>query len=99
MTKKDRETRNNNKTHKTDLTYTYERLGTITLDEQLQAIREDLHALREEFGVSFLNGVELIIRATNEYGDPVNVRRLSNGAVVHRLDTHHYRPACLDYHL
>ena len=32
-------------------------------------------------------------------GDPVAVRRLSNGAPVKQIDTHHYRPACLDYKL
>jgi hypothetical protein len=99
MTKRDKEKKDKDKTSDTDLIYTYKRLGTITLDEQKQAIWEDIQALRDEFGVSYLNGVELIIRATNEYGDPVKVRRLSNGAVVHRLDTHHYRPACLDYKL
>ena len=27
------------------------------------------------------------------------VKRLSTGATVKRLDTHHYHPACLDYKL
>lgn len=99
MTKKDKEKKDKKDTSDTDLTYTYERLGTITLDEQKQAIWEDIQALRDEFGVAYITGAELVIRATNEFGDPVKVRRLSNGAVVHRLDTHHYRPACLDYKL
>jgi hypothetical protein len=94
MTKKDKE-----KTRDTDLTYSYQCLGTITLDEQKQAIWEDIQALRDEFGVSYLTGVELVVRATNEFGDPLKIRRLSNGEVVRRLDTHHYRPACLDYKL
>lgn len=95
MTKKDRK----GKASDNDLTFTYERLGTITLDEQKQAIWEDIEALRQEFGVSFITGAELVIRATNEFGDPVQVRRLSTGAAVKRLDTHHYYPACLDYKL
>ena len=95
MTKKDRK----GKASDNDLTFTYERLGTITLDEQKQAIWEDIQALRDEFGVAYITGAELVIRATNEFGDPLKVRRLSNGAVVRRLDTHHYHPACLDYKL
>jgi len=39
------------------------------------------------------------VPATNEFGDPLVVKRLSTGAPVKRLDTHHYRPACLDYQL
>jgi hypothetical protein len=94
MTKKDKEKYND-----TELTITYQSLGTVTLDEQKQAIWEDIQALRDEFGVSYLTGVELVVRATNEFGDPLKIRRLSTGAAVHRLDTHHYRPACLDYKL
>ena len=97
MTRKDKEKKD--KTSDTDVTFTYERLGTITLDEQKQAIWEDIQALRDEFGVAYITGAELVIRATNEFGDPLKVRRLSNGAVVRRLDTHHYHPACLDYKL
>ena len=85
---------------KTDpLEIDYKTLGTIPLDELQQAIWEDIQALREEFGVSFVKGVKLVVPATNEFGDPVVVKRLSNGATVKRLDTHHYRPACLDYKL
>ena len=40
-----------------------------------------------------------MVRATNEYGDPLLVKRLSTGATVRHLDTHHYHPACLDYKL
>jgi hypothetical protein len=91
--------RDKDRTSNTELTITYQSLGTITLDEQKQAIWEDIQALSDEFGVSYLNSVELVIRATNEFGDPVQIRRLSTGATVRRLDTHHYRPACLDYKL
>jgi hypothetical protein len=77
----------------------YKNLGTIALDELKQAIWEDIQMLREEFGVSFITGVKLVVPATNQYGDPLQVRRLSTGAPVRRLDTHHYHPACLDYKL
>lgn len=83
----------------TEVTIDYERLGTIPLDELKQAIWEDIEALKDHFGVSFVKGVQLVVPATNEYGDPVQVKRLSNGATVKRLDTHHYHPACLDYEL
>ncbi len=81
------------------LEITYNKIGTVTLAEFEQAIWEDIKALHAEFGVSFVTNSKLIIRATNEFGDPVVVKRLSTGAVVRRLDTHHYHPACLDYHL
>ena len=77
----------------------YKSLGTINLEEFKQALWDDIRALHEEFGVSFVRNAKLIIPATNEYGDPVNVKRLSNGQRVSHLDTHHYRPACLDYKL
>ena len=88
-------------TKKTDpvLVIDYGKLGTIAIDEQMQAVWDDVQALKEQFGVSYVTGAKLIIPATNEYGDPVIVRRLSNGASVKHLDTHHYRPACLDYKL
>ena len=49
----------------------YKTLGTIPLDELKQAIWEDIEALREEFGVSFVTGVKLVVPATNEFGDPL----------------------------
>ena len=77
----------------------YKNLGTIKLDELQQAIWEDIQMLRDEFGVGYVTDVKLMVRATNEYGDPLVVKRLSNGATVRHLDTHHYHPACLDYKL
>jgi hypothetical protein len=47
----------------------------------------------------YVTAPKLIVPATNEFGDPVVVKRLATGATVKRLDTHHYRPACLDYKL
>ena len=58
----------------------YKNLGTIKLDELKQAIWEDIQMLRDEFGVSFVTGVKLVVPATNEYGDPLLVKRLSTGA-------------------
>jgi hypothetical protein len=77
----------------------YEKLGTIAIDELKQAIWADIEALKDQFGIAYVNRVMLIVPATNEYGDPMWVRRMSTGAIVRRLDTHHYRPACLDYKL
>ena len=82
-----------------EVTIDYKNLGTVSLEELKQAIWEDIEMLRDEFGVAYVNSVQLVVPATNEYGDPVKVRRISNGATVTRLDTHHYRPACLDYKL
>jgi hypothetical protein len=77
----------------------YKSLGTIAIDELKQAIWEDIEALKDQFGVSYVAGVKLVVPATNEFGDPVVVKRLATGATVKRLDTHHYHPACLDYKL
>src|SRR5690348_6954100 len=100
MTKKEKKDSDKAEKYKsTELIISYQRLGTVTLDEQKQAIWDDIAALRDQFGVSYLTDAEIVIRATNEFGDPVKIRRLSNGAVVRRLDTHHYHPACLDYKL
>ena len=77
----------------------YKNLGTIAIDELKQAIWEDIQMLKEQFGVSYVTGVKLMVPATNEFGDPLLVKRLSTGAPVRRLDTHHYHPACLDYKL
>jgi hypothetical protein len=40
----------------------------------------------------------LRIPVTNEYGDPLVVKR-PQGGTISRMDTHHYHPACLDYKL
>jgi hypothetical protein len=54
-------------------------LGTIAVDELKQAVWEDFEALKDQFGVHYLTGVRLTVPATNEYGDPMQVRRLSTG--------------------
>jgi hypothetical protein len=81
------------------LEISYAKIGTVSLAEFEQAIWEDIKALHDEFGISFVNGSKLVVKATNEFGDPVVIKRLSTGAKVRQLDTHHYHPACLDYHL
>ena len=76
----------------------YKALGTITIDELAHAIMEDIQALKSEYNVRFVTGVRLRLPVTNEYGDPLRVRR-PGGGTMDRIDTHHYRPACLDYNL
>jgi hypothetical protein len=73
----------------------YRNLGTIKIDELKQALWEDIEALKDQFGVSFVTGVKLLVPATNEFGDPLLVKRLSTGATVRHLDTHHYHPASI----
>jgi len=53
----------------------YKGLGTIAIDELKQAIVEDIDALKNQFGVSFVTGVKMIVPVTNEFGDPVVVKR------------------------
>jgi hypothetical protein len=77
----------------------YNKIGTIPLDQWKQAIWDDIEALRNEFGIAYVTNSTLVVRATNEFGDPVAIKRLSTGAPVKHLDTHHYQPACLDYKL
>lgn len=76
----------------------YRALGTIAIDELTQAVWEDIQALKEIYGVSFVTNVRLSIPVTNEYGDPRYIRHPS-GHRMYRMDTHHYRPACKDYEL
>jgi hypothetical protein len=77
----------------------YRTIGTVSLDELKQAFWEDIEALKDHFGVAYVTNTKLILPVTNEFGDPLLVKRLATGAVVSRLDTHHYRPACIDYKL
>ncbi|GGC12537.1 hypothetical protein GCM10011494_34180 [Novosphingobium endophyticum] len=80
------------------LTISYRQLGTISVDELLQALIQDVHALRDIYNVQYVKSPRLRLFATNEYGDEVMVRRPTGGPVNY-LDTHHYRPACKDYDL
>lgn len=78
------------------LTIGYKELGTVGIDEFIDALVADMKALRDIYNIRFVTGSRLRIQATNEYGEPVRVQRPGGGSVRY-LDTHHYRPACLDY--
>lgn len=76
----------------------YERVGTVSDRQLLDALISDLRMLQDAYGIRFFTGAKLILGTTNEYGDPCSVRRF-DGSRVTKLDTTHYRPACLDYNL
>lgn len=80
------------------LTVDFSKLGTVSIEELRQAIYTDIEALKDMYGINFLTGAELTLPITNEYGDPRDVRH-PEGHHISRIDTHHYRPACLDYDL
>ncbi|WP_065331609.1 hypothetical protein [Tritonibacter mobilis] len=80
------------------LTIGYKELGTISIDELLHAIAADVHALKDIYGVKYVKAPRLKLFITNEYGEPVKVQRPTGGRIFY-MDTHHYRPACLDYEL
>lgn len=81
-----------------DVMIDYRKLGTVHVDELMQAVISDLHALKDIYNVQYVNAAFLRLPVTNEYGDPLEVKRPSGGCVS-KLDTHHYRPACKDYEL
>jgi hypothetical protein len=54
----------------------YKNLGTIKIDDLKQAIWKDIEALKNQFGVSHVTGVKLLVPVTNECGDPQKVKRL-----------------------
>jgi hypothetical protein len=81
-----------------DLTIEFEKLGTISIDELQQAVIEDIAALKEIYGVKYVTAPTLRIPVTNEYGEPLLVKRPQGGTIC-KMDTHHYHPACLDYKL
>ena len=76
----------------------YRELGTVSIDEMAHALIQDLQALKEIYNIQFVKGARLRLPATNEYGEPIDVLR-PGGGKAHRIDTHHYRPACKDYDL
>ena len=76
----------------------YGALGTIAIDELAQALWEDIHVLMDSYNVRFVAGVRFFVPVTNPYGEPLIIRN-AEGLRVNRIDTHHYRPACLDYRL
>ena len=76
----------------------YHTIGTISIDELADAIMEDIQALKNDYSVRFVTAVRLRLPVTNEYGEPLRVKRPGGGG-MYRIDTHHYRLACLDYDL
>lgn len=80
------------------MTISYKQLGTISVDELLHAIAEDIHALKDIYNVQFVRAPQLRFYVTNEYGEAIKVRRPTGGKIFY-MDTHHYRPACKDYDL
>ena len=76
----------------------YRELGTVSIEEMTHAIIEDLKALKEIYNVQYVKGARLRLPITNQYGELCNVRR-PGGGNLYRIDTHHYRPACMDYEL
>lgn len=80
------------------LTISYRGLGTISVEEFLHAVAEDIHALKGIYHVCYVTAPRIKLLVTNEYGEPIKVRRPTGGKIVF-MDTHHYRPACKDYEL
>lgn len=80
-------------------TILYKQLGTISAEELLDALIEDIKAIQEDFDVAYITGGYLRLYVTNEYGDEVPVRRHRRGGRVLAIDTYHFRPACRDYDL
>jgi hypothetical protein len=72
------------------LTVDYQQLGTISVEELAHAIVADLTALKEIYNIHYVSAPRLRLTPTNEYGEEVR---------VFRIDTHHYRPSCIDYEL
>jgi hypothetical protein len=80
------------------LTISYKELGTISIDELMHALIEDIHALKDLYNVQYVKAPRLRFFVTNEYGEIIPVRR-PGGGTISFMDTHHYRPACRDYDL
>jgi hypothetical protein len=80
------------------LTVDYKLLGTISIEELAHAIVADLTALKEIYNIHYVTGPRLRLMPTNEYGEEVRIMRPTGGR-VYRMDTHHYRPTCMDYEL
>jgi len=79
-------------------TISYKNLGTISIDEFVHAVLEDIRILKEDYNIHYVRGSRLKLYFTNEYGEPVRARK-PGGGVAQFIDTHHYRPACKDYDL
>lgn len=80
------------------LTIDYKELGTISIDELVHAIIEDVQALKDIYNIRYVKNPRLRIYVTNEYGEEIKVHR-PTGGTINYMDTHHYRPSCKDYDL
>jgi hypothetical protein len=80
------------------LTVAYTVLGAISIDEFIHAFIVDMYVLRDVYNVRYVAPERVKLRATDEFGEEIKVRR-PGGGYVHYLRTHHYRPACKDYEL
>lgn len=80
------------------LTISYKALGTISMKELRDALVEDTHALTDIYNVRYVKNVRVKLVVTNEYGEELKVRR-PGGGLIYYMDTHHYRPSCMDYEL
>lgn len=80
------------------LTVDYHHLGTLSELQLIEAIIDDIKMIEEDYGVRFYSNARLVVWASNEYGDTRSFVRHC-GEPVSRLDSTHYRPACLDYDL
>jgi len=81
---------------KNRLMINYNRLGTVSERELLDAFIDDLHIINDEFGIHFYSGAKLFLWGSNEWGDPCYFKKPCGGK-IRTLDTAHFRPACLDY--
>ena len=86
------------KSYKNLLSVEYNQLGTLSYNQLIQAIIDDLHMIKEDYGVQYFRNARLLVWASNEYGDPRKFVR-NGGEEMRKLDSTHYRPACLDYDL
>lgn len=76
----------------------YRGLGTVSMDELLQALITDIHVLRDDYNAKFTTGVRLFLPITNEYGEHIDIKKPS-GERLSKFDTVHYRPTCLDFEM
>ena len=75
----------------------YNRLGTIPVRTTFQdAVITDLKALTDIMNLGFVTNASLYIPVTNEYGDPIP-RSFYRENPIPQIDTHYFRPSCLDY--
>jgi len=79
-------------------TVDYSALGTISIEELTHALIADMKALKDDYNIHYVAGPRLTVRPTNEYGEDVRIFHPAGGRVF-RIDTHHYRPSCMDYEL